>query len=194
VPILGRFPVGARPPIADAEEVDAWLDSVAMVRPSVARLTGAGLLSELLSSDGGLRATATQLPAATGEGWAATGPIPPGTGGRLSLVTIGNPPPDLTVACGLVVDSWSERIPRAVQDTGLALQFDAPSNKPPQAWLIAVTPDGEPWSRQLVLDTLTETLEWASLRAVGTEDLLDFGRALPTVYVPGGIVNWPVEA
>jgi hypothetical protein len=135
VPILGRFRVSAMPPIADPSQVDAWLDSVALVRPSVARLTGAGLLSELLSPDGGLRATATQLPTAapgSSEGWAAIGPIPPGTGGRLSLVTIGNSP-QLTIACGLVVDSWSERIPRAEQDTGLALQFDAPSNKPPQA-------------------------------------------------------------
>jgi hypothetical protein len=45
-----------------------------------------------------------------------------------------------------------------------------------------------------VLDTLMETLEWATLRAVAPEDLLDYGRAIPTVFVPGGIANWPPGA
>ncbi len=78
--------------------------------------------------------------------------------------------------------------------TGLTFQFDAPSNRPPQAWLLAVTPDGEPWSLSLVVDTLLETLEWTALRAVGPEDLLDYGRAIPATFVPGRIVPWPVEA
>jgi hypothetical protein len=56
-----------------------------------------------------------------------------------------------------------------------------------------VPPDGEPWSLQLVLDTLLETLEWASLRAVGPEDLGDYGRAIPAVFVPGEIAPWPAE-
>ena len=44
-----------------------------------------------------------------------------------------------------------------------------------------------------MLDTLLETLEWAKLRSVGPEDLLDYGRAIPTVFVPGDIVDWPEE-
>jgi hypothetical protein len=39
-----------------------------------------------------------------------------------------------------------------------------------------------------------ETLEWATLRAVAPEDLLDYGRAIPTMFVPGGIANWPPGA
>jgi hypothetical protein len=76
----------------------------------------------------------------------------------------------------------------------VSFQFDAPGARPPQAWLLAVPPDGEPWSLGLVLDTLLETLEWASLRAVAPEDLLAFGRAIPTVFSPGGIMPWPKEA
>ncbi|GIH27833.1 hypothetical protein Aph01nite_61430 [Acrocarpospora phusangensis] len=194
VPLLGRFPVDLpfQPPVAGPDDVDTWLHAAAKVRPDVGRLVTAGMLSELLADDGGLHARAAQLPAVSGDPWAALGPVPAGTGGRLSIVAVGTP---LTggVACGLAVDGWSERVPGTEQHTGLALQFDAPGNRPPQAWLLAVTPDGEPWSRQLVLDTLTETLEWAALRPVGTEDLLAYGRAVPTVYVPGGMTPWPGE-
>ena len=45
-----------------------------------------------------------------------------------------------------------------------------------------------------MLDTLVETLEWARLRAVGTEDLLAYGRAIPTAFVPGRIAPWPDRA
>jgi hypothetical protein len=60
--------------------------------------------------------------------------------------------------------------------------------------LLAVPPDGEPWTLDLVLDTLLETLEWATLRAVGPEDLLDYGRAVPTVFVSGDLTTWPRES
>lgn len=106
----------------------------------------------------------------------------------------GGPPAPGARACGLVVDRWSEQIPRTEQVTGVTFQFDAPGNRPPQSWLLTVPPDGEQWSLTLVLDTLMETLEWATLRAVAPEDLLDYGRAIPTVFVPGGIEGWPPEA
>ena len=111
----------------------------------------------------------------------------------MAVVGPGGPPAPGASACGLVVDRWTERIPRSEQVTGVAFQFDAPSNQPPQSCLLAVTPDGESWSLQLVLDTLLETLEWATLRAVGPEDLGDYGRAIPSVFVPGDIANWPAE-
>jgi hypothetical protein len=155
------------------------------------------MLSELVSVDGGVRAVAGQTPLLPGDAWAAMAPPVPGTAGRTSVVAVhgpAGPPAPGTSACGLVVDRWSERIPQTEQVTGMAFQFDAPSNEPPQSWLLAVTPDGESWSLQLVLDTLLETLEWAKLRAVGPEDLLDYGRAVPTVFVPGDIANWPVES
>jgi hypothetical protein len=30
------------------------------------------------------------------------------------------------------------------------------------------------------------------VRAVGPEDLADYGRAIPAVFGPGGITNWPL--
>ncbi|ROO87571.1 hypothetical protein EDD29_5184 [Actinocorallia herbida] len=201
VPLLGVFEldhgaIDLTTAVADPVDVDDWLDAAGRVRADVGRLVTAGMLSELLEPGAGLRATAGQSPAAPGEGWAATSLPAPGTGGRLSVVAVtgpGGPPAPGARACGLVVDRWSERIPRTEQVTGVTFQFDAPGNRPPQTWLLAVPPDGEQWNLTLVLDTLMETLEWATLRAVGPENLVDYGRAVPTVFVPGSIANWPKE-
>jgi hypothetical protein len=203
VPLLATFPFAAAEggdvvtfaqELAGPDEVDDWLDAAGRVRPDVARLTTAGMLSELLTADGGLRGHAGQSPFLPGDGWAATG-LPAADGaGRLSVLALtgpDGPPAPGSPACGLVVDRWSERIPRPEQVTAMALQFDAPSNRPPQSWLLAVTPDGESWNLQLVLDTLLESLEWATLRSVGPEDLLDYGRAVPAVFVPGDLRPWP---
>jgi hypothetical protein len=197
VPVLGTFSLDATTidvasTVAPSAEVDGWLDTVGRVRSDVGRLTGAGLLSELLTTDGGLRGFAGQAPFTAGEPWVAVGRA----GARLSIVALSRPgglPRAGSQACGLVVDRWTERVPLAEQVTGVALHFDAPSNSPPQAWLLAVPPVDEAWSLQLVLDTLLETLEWATLRAVSPEDLGDYGRAIPTVFVPGDVVNWPEE-
>jgi hypothetical protein len=51
-----------------------------------------------------------------------------------------------------------------------------------------------PWSLDLVTETLRETLDWVTMRAVGPEDLTDFGRAIPSVFVPGTIQPWVEEA
>lgn len=203
VPLLGSFDrpapgdegavrLGGR--LADPELLDAWLDAVGRVRPDVGRLTTAGMLSVLLTAGEGLRAEAGQVPAADGEQWAAVAAPPAGTGGRLCLVAIVGPgglPGAGGPVCGLAVDRWVERIPAEQHVAGLAVQYDAPSNRPPQSWLLAVPPDGEPWSLSLVTATLLETLEWATLRNVGPEDLLDYGRAVPTALVPRWLSPWP---
>jgi hypothetical protein len=178
--------------VAGELEVDAWLDAAGRVRAELGRLVEAGLLSELLDPTAGLRPAAGQLP---GRPWAAMA-APSGPGGCVSVVALsgpGGPPGPGTRAAGLVVDRWSEPVPSRDQDTGVAFQFDAPGARPPQTWLLAVPPDGERWSLGLVLDTLVETLEWAGLRAVGPEDLLAFGRAVPAAFAPGGITPWPAE-
>jgi hypothetical protein len=200
VPVLGRFTVAGHAAgpvvdvtaeVADPLEVDDWLDAVGRVRTDIGRLGTVGLLSELLG-EAGLSLHAGQSPVAPGERWAAT--TRPPRGGRLSIVAVsgpGVPPGPGQPACGLVVDRWSEAVPATEQVSGVTFQFDAPGNRPPQAWLLAVTPDGEPWSLKLVTDTLLETLEWSRLRAVGPEDLVDYGRSIPTTFVPGPILRWP---
>jgi hypothetical protein len=208
LPLLGRFvvagasgPDGAAPgPVVDVaagpadatpDVLDDWLDAVGRARGGVGDLATVGLLSQLLGG-AGLDLHAGQDPLSDGESW--VGLSRPAGGGRLSVVATsgrGAVPSVADAACGLVVDRWSEPIPSRDQTTGVTFQFDAPGNRPPQAWLLAVTPDGRPWSLALVVQTLLETLEWAGLRTVGPEDLVDYGRSIPTTFVPGEIAAWP---
>jgi hypothetical protein len=205
VPILGVFTLAGADggPVIDVKagppgtaDVDEWLEAVGRVRAEAGKLSTIGMLSELLGA-AGLRLRAGQYPITSGESWAAS--HRPHGPGRVSIVAACGPesddPPGVgKPVCGLVVDRWSEPVPGDQQATGVTFQFDAPGNRPPQTWLLAVTPDSEPWSLKLVADTVLETLEWACLRAVGPEDLVDYGRAIPTTFVPGNVVNWPEES
>ncbi|MEM7322220.1 MAG: hypothetical protein AAF531_03965 [Actinomycetota bacterium] len=189
-----------QPSLADEAEIDGWLDDMGRVRAEVGRLTTLDTIGGLLTGNSGARLVAGQYPRAGGESWAATGHPAEGTGGRTSLVLVGAPGggrptiSDTTSASAMFVDQWAERLPAKDVTTGVAFQFDAPSNRPPQSWLLAVPPDEEDaWSLRLVVETLLETLEWAELRTVGPEDLGDFGRAAPTVMAPGSIIQLPEE-
>jgi hypothetical protein len=180
--------------LADPLDVDEWFDGVSRARAELGRLASVGLLSELMGG-AGLSLYAGQDPLRAGEGWAATHrPAGPGRLAILAASAPGGPPRSGETACGLFVDQWSEPVPSDHQTTGLAFQYDAPSNRPPQAWLLAVTPDGQPWSLKLVADTLLQTLDRSQLRAVCAEDLLDYGRSIPTSFVSGDILNWPKES
>jgi hypothetical protein len=171
------------------------LDAVAHVRSDVGRLAHAGLLATMLSATGGLRLVAGQSPRLPGERWAAR--HRPGPGSRVSAVFVVHPsdtPARGDSVCGLVFDQWSEVVPNPDEVAGLTFQYDAPSNRPPQAWLLAMAPRETPWSLTLVTGTLIQTLEWTKLRAVAPEDLLDYGRAIPTVFTPGTLTRWVDDA
>jgi hypothetical protein len=206
VPILGRFPlagdglggeaVAFPTDLAGKAEVDDWLDAAGRVRADVGRLATVGMLSELLTAGGGLRPRAGQAPILDGDRWAATTLPAASGGGRLSVAAVtgpAGPPAPGAPACGLVVDRWAERIPGTEQVTGLTFQFDAPGNRPPQSCLLAMTRDGEAWSLGLVATILLETLDWVTLRAVAPEDLVDYGRSVPTVFVPNTVTPWAQE-
>jgi hypothetical protein len=66
----------------------------------------------------------------------------------------------------------------------VTFHFDSPAARAPQTMLLAVTPDKESWTLDLVLDTLLETLEAAQLRAVGPELLSAYGHHLPAIFPP----------
>ncbi|MFP8907536.1 hypothetical protein [Streptomyces atacamensis] len=87
---------------------------------------------------------------------------------------------------GLIVDEWTEVVPRDRQTTGFALHIDAPDAAPPQAVLLAVPPDASPtWTPELLGATAVADigqLAPAALLAMNTrhEDAVatDFTRGL----------------
>jgi hypothetical protein len=69
--------------------------------------------------------------------------------------------------CGLLLDEWTETIPRTKRTTGIAFNFDRPENEAPQAILL-VTPASTSgaWQWDDLVGALTETLDLAKRRAV----------------------------
>ena len=94
---------------------------------------------------------------------------------------------------GLVLDEWVEVIPartppaavgedpRNLLTAGLAANVSAPDARPPQAILLAVSPDGQRWSSDRVAALLRETRELAKIRLVGLERVALAGRLLPAL-------------
>jgi hypothetical protein len=92
-----------------------------------------------------------------------------------------------------VVDEWSELIPPEQTITGVAVNYDAPTSRPPQALLLALPPAGRRWSFDHVVETLLDTLEAAKLRAVDPDVLLAYGHQAPAIFPPAGIAAGPQE-
>ena len=74
----------------------------------------------------------------------------------------------------------------------MAFHYDAPGASPPQAVLLAVSPDArERWSTELLEETLAEALSLTHLRAVDLEalhpsdpdDMTDVGQLLPAAHL-----------
>jgi hypothetical protein len=90
---------------------------------------------------------------------------------------------------GLIVDEWNEVVPTRVRGpsgdastrvtVGIAANVDAPNARAPQAILLAISPDGQRWTTEALVDVVTETLELAKIRSVTLERAPLIGRVLP---------------
>jgi hypothetical protein len=85
---------------------------------------------------------------------------------------------------GLLVDEWTEVIPRRTEDTGLAFHYDRPNSEPPQTLLLALPADhGEGWRWEDLVDSIRETVDLARKRAIEPDhlDTTAYARFLPAV-------------
>ena len=85
---------------------------------------------------------------------------------------------------GLLVDEWTEVIPRRTEDTGLAFHYDRPNSEPPQTLLLALPADhGEGWRWEDLVDGIRETVDLARKRAIEPDhlDTTAYARFLPAV-------------
>lgn len=69
--------------------------------------------------------------------------------------------------CGFLIDDWTEVIPTLNETTGITFNYNQPNGMPPQALLLAVTPEitGR-WQWSNLVGVLEDTLLRAKLRAV----------------------------
>jgi hypothetical protein len=167
-----------------ADEVDAWLEGAAAVRPGAADLADLHVLAEALGRVAP-RASVAQLPHGDGEPWLG-GPLPDPTvmTGKVSVVVYGSEHLPAAGASGaaLLVDEWSESVPFREEMTGVALHYDQPDATAPQAILVAVPPVLDtPWTLTDFAATLHDTLELARNRTVELEHISArrYGQLLP---------------
>ena len=166
-----------------ADHGHRWLSTVGMVRDTVESLVLAGHLTAAADRDPFGQLTAVQLPA-DGTGWAARGPSEVD---RTCILSLTGPRwLEAERVAGLLIDGWSEGIPLRQRQTGIAVHFDAPTARPPSAVLLSVVPADRSYSTDEVFDQLRHVIDLAKIRTVGPDRLVEFGQAMPAVYLPDG--------
>jgi hypothetical protein len=191
--------VNGAPKNSDVEE---WLGRAARVR------RGAGAYDDLrlyVEAAGGVPdpLTVVQLPLVATEAWLggqlAKDAAPRNElrswvrpdGPRVHVVAAGTPAlaGNATVH-GLVLDEYVEVLPAPTVTTGVALHYDAPKARPPQSVLLALHPDpSQPWSWELIEETVLEALALARLRLVELDDLAPTAHDeyFPLAYLRDGV-------
>jgi hypothetical protein len=99
-------------------------------------------------------------------------------GPHLTLVTIGDWPD--ASATGMLLDGWNEITPGLQSATGVAIHYNAPRSRPPQAILLLVPPSNAGWDALGVETILAETADLAKIRMARPSDV--HGSFLPALY------------
>jgi hypothetical protein len=99
--------------------------------------------------------------------------------------------------CGLLLDEWTEIIPAAEVDTGIAVHYDRPNAEAPQTMLL-VTPTEfrGAWQWDDIVDALNDTLNLAKQRAVEPAHLaqLPYAGYLPATIMASQVRQLTIAA
>lgn len=175
----------------DPFAVCAWIERVARVRDALGLWNDSLLYVQALQQNYYNHYRVGQLPFQAGDRWMGL-PLQAGTeapSGYVSLVGYMPYGMECTVRqAGLMIDDWTEIIPKTKQVTGVAFQYDKPCARAPQSVLLAVPPAGmEKWSMEILEDIILETNEMSKLRTVDPEALsrveTPVSQFLPAVYL-----------
>jgi len=182
-----------RPRLGDRADATAWLAAAGRADPGARRLRIGIDVVEAARDDVLVDFSLGQLPDHPEEGWAALERPTADDRGRLCLLAAGHRPRFAEGPVqGLVLGGWTEAIPRRRQTAGMAVHFDAPSARAPQAILICSAEPETGFRFDLAVDMVRQTLELARIRMVGPETLAGLGQFLPAIAMHPDIV--PGEA
>lgn len=169
-----------------------WLHQVGRVRDHVQTAAVAVDLVEAASGMNKFVPTLIQFPDHETEEWAARSKPTQDTLPRTCIISL-TPLATSASLAGLAIDTWTEVIPDLTAATGLAVHFDSPSARPPQAWLLATAPRSKRWTHDDVLGLVRQTLDRARQRAVSPDEIEGYGQYLPAVYLADSIDPGPVR-
>lgn len=217
---LGPGSVRPRP----GADIRPWLARIGSIRNASSAFGESLLVREALKRRPQLRGV--QFPAAAFGTWAAL-PFPDGRPPTKPLVSFvaevagvqaGDAEPQLDQAlAGLVIDEWVEVVPRRLErrdpanpdapaelvdvtTTGIALNANAPGARPPQAILLALSPDGGDWTGDRLVHALDEAMALARMRMITLQNLPFAGLQLPALYFRDWslqgepVIDWSIVA
>lgn len=158
--------------------VEEWLHGAACVRPQVHSFEIVRAMADAQGTDP-LDLSALQLPFRTGDSWLAA-QFPETMEVVHDTVSIVQHLPQGFAAagpqCGFLIDEWVETVPVRSEITGLTFNYNAPNSAPPQALLLAVTPEETgSWSWDDLVETILDTFRRARLRAIEPDVIQDLG-------------------
>ena len=167
--------------------MDEWLHGAACVRSLVHDFEMVRAMADV-SRATPLALSPIQLPFRTGDSWLGEEYPPTMQVVHDTVSMVQHLPQGFASAapqCGLLIDEWIESVPTREEVTGLTFNFNAPNSAPPQAVLLAVTPNETgSWSWDDLVDTVLDTFRRAKLRAVEPDSLGELpgiGTLLPAV-------------
>lgn len=166
------LPAGA----PDTQRIEDWLFCASVVRPGAERLQHARVLASAAATP--LKDPIMLQWPATAKSWIAE-PPPAGEDWNDDRIAIAlQPAMALDLAqpiIGLVIDEWTELLPRDRETTGIAFHYDAPNAEPPQALLLAVSArafdNNGRWRWRELVGCVEQAFDLARLRAVGSDEL-----------------------
>lgn len=178
--------------LGSPQQAMPWLHQVGRVREHVQTAAVAVDLVEAATGMNTFQPTLIQFPDHEAEGWAARSKPTQDAMPRTCIISL-TPLPTTASLAGLAIDAWTEVIPDGTATTGLAVHFDSPSARAPQAWLLATPPRSKRWTQDDVLALVRQTLDRARQRAVSPDEVEGFGQYLPAVYLADTIDPGPVR-
>jgi hypothetical protein len=181
--------------------VEEWLQNAAHVRPRTARWDSILSLHEAFAGER-LDLMPIQLPFRSGDSWLAVQfpemdsndpPRPFNIEHDTLCVTIhgGGAFAPAARHCGLLIDDWTEIIPTSNETTGIAFNYDQPNAAPPQALLLAVTPEKKGhWTWDDLVGIVNDTLLRSKLRAVEPQLLDGVDKPEVNVLLPAVLADF----
>ena len=180
--------------------LDEWLREAALTRAPLGALRQAVLLREVfLSADSHKTPIVLQFPFKMDkpQPWIG-GPLPATTEDQTpleaepSLSLLLETPETLrldSALTGFILDEWPETIPFKNMDTGVAFQYNQPNTEPPQALLLAVSPEeNENWKWEHLMGAVSDALEMSKKRMVTPSEIAahnaGLAQVLPALTLP----------
>jgi hypothetical protein len=163
--------------------VEEWLHGAALVRPSLHTFGIVSMLSQTFEAEFGT-CSPIQLPFRAADSWLGV-EFPAGTEIVHDTIAIVQCLPQgfspAGTQCGLLIDEWTEALPKKEEVTGIAFNYDAPNSAPPSAILLAITPEETgSWRWENLVASVLDTFERAKLRAV-EPDMIDHLSGIATL-------------